>query len=89
MNCPKCHQPVGNDQHGFGAWEPIHDAASGRFLRCERLVAISCGHCGISQATEDDRGRIIRTGGPYANTRDIRRLSKMIPSERLVRRIPA
>ncbi|MFH1417290.1 MAG: hypothetical protein ABII12_03275 [Planctomycetota bacterium] len=88
MNCPCCHEPVGNDQYDVGPWVDELDLG-GHIIGATRSVAIACGVCGVTEAFQDHHRRIRSAHGPFHNPKDVRRLERRIPAMRHVRRVPA
>ncbi len=90
MNCPDCHEPVGDDQYGRGFPQSLSGSPTPRAtVRSQCTLAISCSHCGVFEIIERTTVSVVTLRGPITNDRNLRRLEKLIPACRQTRRQPA
>lgn len=79
MNCPRCHQLVGEDQFVFGTAREIADER-GTPCGVERDLYIDCPFCGAFHAVRNELDRcIISLRGPFVCGRDRRRILARLP----------
>lgn len=88
MNCPQCHEPVGDDCVWYGDWEDLIDI-DGNVVGIREPIAILCAHCGAFEADLGEEGRLANVRGPIKGETRLRRLEKRIPACRNDRRLPA
>ena len=88
MNCPQCHEPVGDDEFGSGAWV-LSQRKNDPLPAGHRSIAVRCAHCGVFEVREARRTVIESVHGPITNGKDLRRLERLIPACKRDRRLPA
>lgn len=82
MNCPTCHELVGDDQWSASPWRDIPEPTFGVIVDRVRDLWIACEHCGPYHALQSAERRVLsvfRPRGSRARRRMYERIPGVVP----------